>query len=166
MEISIHRYEEKDLAAMIAIWNEVVDDGRAFPQLEGLDSATALDFFGSQSFCGVARETAGNQVVGLYILHPNNIGRCAHICNASYAVANNCRGRGIGEKLVRHSLAMARELGFGVMQFNAVTASNERAHKLYQKIGFSRVGQVPEGFLRKDGTLEDITLYCYPLKNL
>ena len=36
------------------------------------------------------------KIFGLYILHPNNVGRCGHICNASYAVSSDARGRHIG----------------------------------------------------------------------
>ena len=32
--MTVRKYEEKDLTAMIQIWNEVVEDGIAFPQEE------------------------------------------------------------------------------------------------------------------------------------
>ena len=83
---------------MIRIWNEVVDEGIAFPQEEPLNMETGISFFGSQSYTGVAEEDG--IIFGLYILHPNNVGRCGHICNASYAVSSGMRGRHIGEKLV------------------------------------------------------------------
>ena len=38
-------------------------------------------------------------IVGLYILHPNNVGRCGHIANASYAVAGNLLARRLYERL-------------------------------------------------------------------
>ena len=107
----IRRYEKDDMIQMINLWNEVVEDGIAFPQEEYLDIETGEAFFGSQTFTGVAVDDSG-EVVGLYILHPNNIGRCGHICNASYAVSSKCRGQHIGEKLVRHSLEQAKESGF------------------------------------------------------
>ena len=103
---------------MIRIWNEVVIDGLAFPQEECLDGETASAFFSSQSYTGVAEDEG--RILGLYILHPNNIGRCSHICNASYAVSSEARGQHIGEKLVLDSLNKGRELGFRIMQFNAV----------------------------------------------
>lgn len=34
MEIAVRKYEKKDLDEMIAIWNEVVEEGIAFPQEE------------------------------------------------------------------------------------------------------------------------------------
>ena len=94
----IRKYKESDLPEMIAIWNEIVEDGIAFPQEEYLDELTGASFFSSQSYTGVA-ETDG-KIAGLYILHPNNIGRCGHICNASYAVSSQARGKHTGEKLV------------------------------------------------------------------
>jgi L-amino acid N-acyltransferase YncA len=95
-------------------------------------------------------------IVGLYILHPNNIGRCGHICNASYAVWKNCRGRHIGELLVKDCMTQAKELGFKILQFNAVVATNVAALKLYARLGFVQLGVIPGGFLMKDGHYEDI----------
>ncbi len=71
----IRSYEKKDLKEMTVIWNEVVADGIAFPQEDILDETTGAAFFAEQSYCGVATDDNGS-VVGLYILHPNNIGRC------------------------------------------------------------------------------------------
>lgn len=164
MEISIRPYEKKYLPRMLEIWNAIVQDGRAFPQTDMLEMEAGEKFFDSQSFCGLAIDN-NDKVQGLYILHPNNIGRCGHICNASYGVAKSARGCGAGEKLVRHSLEKARELGFGVMQFNAVVISNAPAHKLYEKTGFTRLGIIPGGFRRDDGSYEDIVTYIYPLAN-
>ncbi len=65
--IIIRKYEKKDLPSMITIWNEVVREGNAFPQEECLDPASGADFFGEQSFCGVAENEAG-EILGLYIL--------------------------------------------------------------------------------------------------
>ncbi len=97
--------------------------------------------------------------MGLYILHPNNIGRCGHICNASYAVSSDARGRQIGRKLVEDSLIQAKHHNFRIMQFNAVVAGNTRARRLYESLGFVPLGSIPEGFLMKDGHFEDIVLY-------
>jgi hypothetical protein len=60
---------------MIFIWNEIVDEGIAFPQEDLLDFSSGRQFFESQSYCGVAVDE-NNKVLGLYILHPNNVGRC------------------------------------------------------------------------------------------
>ena len=152
--MNIRAFTPADIDAANQVWNEVVEAGVAFPQTEKLDRESGLAFFQSQSFTGVCEEDGG--LLGLYILHPNNVGRCGHICNASYAVASRARGRGLGEALVRHCLEKARELGFGILQFNAVVSSNTPALNLYRKLGFTQLGTIPGGFLMKDGSYQDI----------
>ena len=106
--MTIRGYEPGDLAAMREIWNAVVEAGDAFPQTEPLaDDAQARTFFGGQTHTAVAAD--GEGIAGLYILHPNNIGRCGHIANASFAVRPGARGRGMGEALVRDCLARGAE---------------------------------------------------------
>lgn len=161
MAMIIREYKEQDLPRMCEIWNEVVEDGNAFPQMEPLTLAEAGEFFGGQSFTGVAEEDG--TLYGLFILHPNNVGRCGHLSNASYAVSSSARGKGIGEQMVRYSLEKGRKLGFRVLQFNAVVRTNERAVRLYEKLGFVCLGTVPGGFLMKDGTYEDILLFYHLL---
>ena len=138
------------------IWNEVVREGIAFPQLEELTVQTADDFFSDQSNTGIAIDNETSEVVGLYILHPNNVGRCGHICNTSYAVKSGKRGQHIGEQLVKDSLAVGARLGFRILQFNAVVAANIHALHLYKRLGFTQLGRIPQGFLMKDGHYEDI----------
>ncbi len=159
MSITVRKYTEADLPRMKEIWNEVVFAADAFPQQEPL-AEDAADFFAGQSYCGVAEENG--EVLGLYILHPNNVGRCGHICNASYAVKSGCRGKHIGEALVKDCLKQGRELGFRILQFNAVVESNTPAIRLYEKLGFIRLGTVPGGF-RTDTGYENIVLFYHEL---
>jgi L-amino acid N-acyltransferase YncA len=160
--MQIRKYKTDDIQQMITIWNEIVDEGIAFPQEEQLDATTGEQFFSSQSYCGVAADESGN-VFGLYILHPNNVGRCGHICNASYAVSSSCRGQHIGEKLVRDCIRKAKECGFLILQFNAVVETNTHARHLYEKIGFRQLGVIPNGFRMKDGHYENICPYYIEL---
>lgn len=158
-EVMIKAYEEGDVRDMIAVWNEVVEEGVAFPQEEFLTERTGRTFFAEQSYCGVAKEQETGKILGLYILHPNNIGRCGHIANASYAVASASRGLHIGEMLVKDCIAKAHELGFRILQFNAVVATNVHARHLYERVGFRQLGTIPGGFRMKDGHFEDICPY-------
>ena len=155
----IRSYQESDLPEMIRIWNEVVEEGIAFPQEDFLDDASGAAFFGEQTYCGVAE--SDGKVLGLYILHPNNVGRCGHIANASYAVSAESRGMHIGEALVRDCLAQAGQCGFRVLQFNAVVESNLSARHLYEKLGFQQLGVIPGGFRMKDGHYENICPYFH-----
>lgn len=157
--VVVRPYEEMDIPVMTSIWNEVVEEGRAFPQVEPLGLEEARVFFAEQSHVGVAE--VDGQVLGLYILHPNNVGRCGHIANASYAVAGTARGHKVGRALVEDSLRQLVPHGFKGLQFNAVVASNTRARALYESLGFQRVGMIPGSFLNKDGEYEDTYLYYH-----
>ena len=157
----LRRDSPNDMAELIRIWNEVVEEGIAFPQEECLDMDTGAAFFAAQSYTGVAEEDG--KIWGLYILHPNNVGRCGHICNASYAVSSGMRGRHIGENLVLDCLKKGRELGFRVLQFNAVVESNTHARHLYERLGFTQLGTIPGGFRMKDGHYENICPYYHEL---
>ena len=108
MNIRIREYKDSDIQEMKRIWNRVVDDGVAFPQEDDLTEETGREFFAGQTYTAVAEDTDTGKVLGLYILHPNNVGRCGHICNASYAVDADARGLHIGEKLVSDCLAQAK----------------------------------------------------------
>ena len=157
----IRKFEDKDLPAMISICNEIVEEGIAFPQEEPLTSETGKAFFESQSYTGVADDDG--KIVGLYILHPNNVGRCGHICNASYAVDSSVRGLHIGEKLVLDCMEQGAKLGYKVLQFNAVVESNTHARHLYERLGFKQLGTIPGGFRMKDGHYENICPYYHTL---
>ena len=163
MEVDIRAYRPEDVPALTDIWNQVVEDGVAFPQTKPLTIHEAEQFFAEQSFTAAAEDRETHQVVGLYILHPNNVGRCGHIANASYAVHRDVRGRHIGRALVTHSLTRAGELGFRLMQFNAVVASNHGAIHLYESLDFVQLGVIPGGFRMKDGSYEDILLFYHTL---
>jgi len=163
MEIKIREFTENDIPVMTVIWNEVVDSGIAFPQVERLTENEAVKFFSDQSFSGLAENNDNGEALGLYILHPNNVGRCGHISNASYAVKPSARGLHIGEKLVKHSMEKGRELGFKILQFNAVVKTNAAAIHLYEKLRFVKLGVIPNGFLMKDGSFEDIIPFYHTL---
>lgn len=158
MDVFVRKYRSADIKDMIRIWNEVVEDGVAFPQEELLDEITGKAFFDAQTYCGVAQDAEGT-ILGLYILHPNNVGRCGHICNASYAVSGDSRGRHIGEKLVKDCLVQGKANGFRILQFNAVVATNVHARHLYERLGFRQLGTIPSGFRMRDGRYEDICPY-------
>ncbi len=159
----VRAYEKNDLEAMIQIWNEIVEEGIAFPQEELLNSVTGAEFFASQTYAAVAEDEYSHTICGLYILHPNNVGRCGHICNTSYAVSSGSRGQHIGEKLVLDSLKQAKKHAFKILQFNAVVESNIHARHLYERLGFIPLGIIPNGFRMKDGHFENICPYYHEL---
>lgn len=163
MNIEMRRITSEKVHEAVMIWNKVVEEGVAFPQTEPLDDDTGAEFFAAQDYTAVAFDTDTAEVVGMYILHPNSVGRCGHICNASYAVRSDMRGKHIGELLVTDCLKKAKELGYKILQFNAVVATNTSALELYKKLGFVQLGVIPGGFLMKDGHYEDIIVHYHTL---
>ena len=106
MDVVIEEYQEADLREIMEVWNEVVAESNAFPQDKALTEEEARAFFGKQDVTAVAKWDG--KVAGLYILHPNNVGRCGHQANASYAVSKKLRGRNVGEQLVSNYLQKAK----------------------------------------------------------
>lgn len=156
MAIVVKPYATEKVGAAIEIWNEIVRAGDAFPQEEELTEITGDEFFKAQSFTGLAVDEDTGEILALYILHANSLGRCGHISNASYAVRKDCRGQHIGEIIVKHCIGKAREIGFRILQFNAVVATNVHARHLYQRLGFTELGTIPGGFRMPDGSFQDI----------
>jgi GNAT superfamily N-acetyltransferase len=56
------------------------------------------------------------------------------------------RGHGVGRVLGEYILGWARDAGYHGMQFNAVVETNTDALSLWESLGFSTVGVVPEAF--------------------
>lgn len=159
----VRPYREADLSQMVKIWNEVVDEGVEFPDETRLGNLSGKKFFSTQTVSAVAVDDFDGTVAGLYILHPNGIGRCGHLCNAGFAVRRDLRGQHIGEMLVRDCLEQAPKYGFRVLMFNAVVTDNEPAIRLYEKLGFVNLGTVPGGFRTREGSYRDIGLYYHTL---
>ena len=63
LKYKIKKLEKLDIEQAIDIWNDVVIDGVAFPQIELLNEITGLEFFNSQSFTGVAYNAETNEIV-------------------------------------------------------------------------------------------------------
>lgn len=67
-----------------------------------------------------------------------------------------------GRLLVEDCLRQAAACGFRGLQFNAVVASNDGPERLYESLGFARIGMIPGGFRNKDDVYEDMYIYYHP----
>ena len=88
----------------------------------------------------------GEELLGTYYIKPNAAGPSKHICNCGYMVSERARGKGIATLMCEHSQSLAVELGFTAMQFNSVISTNQGAVRLWQKLGYSIIGTIPEAF--------------------
>ena len=95
------------------------------------------------------------QILGTYIIKPNQIDLGNHIANCSYMVNPNAHGRGIGKILCEHSIKVAKENNFDGIQFNVVVSTNIGAVRLWEKFGFEIIGTTPKGFRHSELGLVD-----------
>lgn len=132
MTITFSDFHDDNLTQITTMWNHILLEGQAFPgeELYEPDQFKALLQEQSATTCLLVDE----ELAGCFILHPNNIGRCSHVANASYVIDERFRGQGLAKLLVEKSLQQAKELGFKGMHFNAVVANNHSCHQNLLKI--------------------------------
>ena len=88
----------------------------------------------------------GDVVVGSAKMGPNHRGPASHIATASFMVAPEHQGRGVGRALGEEVVRWATAEGYRAIQFNAVVEANRRAVALWTSLGWEVVGTLPEGF--------------------
>ena len=131
------------------IFRAVVGKGDTYSYPPDIDEAQACAMWTTApSRCFVAERDG--EVLGVYMLRPNQPGLGDHVANCGYMVAPRARGQGIASAMCEHSLAEARGAGFTAMQYNFVVSSNEGAVRLWQRHGFAIVGRVPGAFRHAD----------------
>ncbi len=153
MTIEIRRAREDDLEAMWRIFQPLLASGDAFPFGPGFEKSTFELHWFSNHAAYVAE--VGGELVGMYKMGANYPDHGAHVASATYAVAVQAQGKGIGRALVEHSLAQAREEGFLAMQFNYVVSTNTPALALYRKLGFTIAGTLAQAFRHRELGLVD-----------
>ena len=104
------------------------------------------------------------EILGTYIIKPNQIDLGNHIANCSYMVSPNAQGKGIGKKLCEHSIEIAGERGYVGIQFNIVVSTNKGAVALWKKYGFEIMGTTPKGFRHATLGLVDTYIMYKTLK--
>ncbi|MBS0629659.1 MAG: MarR family transcriptional regulator [Verrucomicrobia bacterium] len=163
MGYTLEPFEEKDKSQLYEIFKEVVDSGLQFPYESSSVQEFNRQFFAPGTQVYVCR-TLDGQVVGGFYLRSNYPGcRSSHIANAAYMIKESYRGKGIGSLIIKASLHFAKDLGYHTMQFNMVLSKNVQAIKLYEKLGFSIVGTLPNAIRNLDGSYQDGYVMSRPL---
>jgi GNAT superfamily N-acetyltransferase len=88
----------------------------------------------------------GPTVLGTAKMGPNRPGPGSHVATASFMTASSARGRGVGRGLCEFAIDWATRQGYSAMQFNAVVESNIGAIRLYEDLGFTVIGTVPQAY--------------------
>lgn len=147
-------FQQVDEKAFYAIFRSVIDSGSQFPYECNSVQEFHRQFLNPQAHVYVCRSSAGEVIGGFYI-RANFSGRSSHIANAAYMVESSHRNKGIGSLLIQASLYIAKELSFHAMQFNMVLSQNHSAARLYQKLGFTILGTLPQAVRNSDGSFQD-----------
>lgn len=153
---------QQDYDSVWEIFSKVIQTGDTYafdPQTPKAD--LQKHWFTSPIQTFVAEED--HQILGTYIMKPNQVGLGNHIANCGYMVHPDARGKGIGSLLCRHSMQIAKEQGYQAMQFNIVVSTNLNAVKLWQKNGFTIIGTTPNGFRHLQLGLVDTYIMYRPL---
>ena len=156
MKISIKQYKNNDLSRITEIWNKIIDEAIYFPWNEHFSEGKTEYVLSKETV--VFSAFVDDKLVGFYLLHSNFSGKCSHAANAMYAVEKEYRRKGIGTKLIQHSLDEAKKHGFHAMQFNSVVATNPSA-QIYSNLGFEKVGTIKDGFKLTEDNYADLSIF-------
>lgn len=136
----------EDWPAIFPIWHSIVEAGETYAYPTGLSSEQAESLWLEPApWCVVVAEDGG-RILGTAKVGPNRPARGSHVATASFMVDPDARGSGVGRALAEHVIGWARTAGYHAMQFNAVVETNTAAVALWESLGFSIVGTVPEAF--------------------
>lgn len=85
--------------------------------------------------------------------------RAGHTSTLGLMTAKDFRGEGIGRALMEYVLQLGKEyMGLKMVKLG-VFAINEKALKLYQKLGFVEYGKLSKGLLYKGEYIDHIFMY-------
>ncbi|KAK6202937.1 uncharacterized protein RJT21DRAFT_2300 [Scheffersomyces amazonensis] len=141
-------------------FNYVVEEGRTYPYYETMNREEFVKYWFHafaailvegeySSFDELRTKNADKSVeewnsvfLGNFYVKPNYIGRCSHVCNAGFIVNHEKRNLGLGKELGRKYLVWAPKLGYVYSVFNLVFETNVASLKIWDSLGFERIGYV------------------------
>lgn len=149
----IRAYQPTDWPAVWPIFRDTLAEGESYTYDPAWVSEEAAEVWVERPPGLTVVAVDGEQVLGTAKMGPNRPGPGRHVATASFMVAGEARGRGVGRALGEYALGWARTRGYHSMQFNAVVESNTAAVRLWKALGFEVIGTVPEAFRRPSGEL-------------
>jgi L-amino acid N-acyltransferase YncA len=146
LPVTVRAIDDADWTNVYEIFRDIIAEGETYAYSDTLspDLAKALWIVGPPSETVVA--LVDGEIFGTATFGPNRPGRGAHVSTASFMVAKEARGKGIGRALCEFAISRTKERGFAGMQFNAVVSTNSNAIALYRTLGFVTIGTVPGAF--------------------
>lgn len=144
--MTIRPIEDADWEQVWPIFRDTVAEGESYAFPDDLTPEEARGWWVEEPpGLTVVLEEEG-RVLGTAKMGPNRPGRGDHVGTASFMVAPEARGRGVGRRLADHVVQWHRDAGYSGIQFNAVVETNTAAVSLWRSLGFEVVGTVPGAF--------------------
>jgi L-amino acid N-acyltransferase YncA len=141
---------DADWPAIWPFFREIVKARETYAYDPDLTEEQARALWMSPSSSRLSRTTvavdADGTVLGSANMYPNRPGPGSHVASASFMVDSAARGKGVGRLLCQDMIDWAKREGFRAIQFNAVVETNSSAVHLWQDLGFTIIGTVPEAF--------------------
>ncbi|KIV96392.1 hypothetical protein PV10_00270 [Exophiala mesophila] len=156
--------------------NKEIEGGDTYPMKDPL----SLDKFGSYWFGNfgaimIMGDIGGIEAVidmertgadwsklclGSFYVKPNYPGRSSHVCNGGFLVTPAARNKGVGKSMGQCYLDWAPQLGYTYSVFNLVYETNTASTKIWDSLGFKRIGKVPGcGILKSSPEPVDAIIY-------
>ena len=135
-----------DWPAIWPFWRDIVEAGETYAYPLGVTADQARGWWLEPPPGQTVVLEEDGVVLGSAKMGPNRPGRGTHVGTASFMVAPEARGRGVGRRLAEYVVQWHSEQGYRAIQFNAVVETNTAAVALWQSLGFRIVGTVPEAF--------------------
>jgi ribosomal protein S18 acetylase RimI-like enzyme len=158
--INIRRYQETDWPAVWRLLHATFSSGDTYafsPESTETEIHTAWVEAPAATYVACAPD---GRLLGTYILKANQLGLGSHVCNCAYVVTPEAQGQGLASAMCEHSQRLAVSMGFLSMQFNLVVSTNERAVRLWKKLGFHVVGTLPRAFRHQRlGFVDALVMY-------
>ncbi|KAI5921967.1 hypothetical protein F4810DRAFT_721720 [Camillea tinctor] len=82
------------------------------------------------------------ECLGSFYIKPNYPGRSSHVCNAGFLVTEAARNRGVGRLMGETYIDWAPKLGYSYSVFNLVYETNVASCRIWDALGFKRIGRV------------------------
>ena len=168
--VTIRSLKYTDLDAMVEFANKLVKDKRTNRDLGIVSFDRRMTHKEEREFLKMVIEGnmngdvvslgafAGGNLVGHCDLKRRKPADVRHSGVLGIVVLEGYRGVGLGEKLLTEVLGEAQRRGVWLVELT-VFAINERAIHLYEKLGFRRVGIVPDKMHRDGRYLDEVAMY-------
>jgi len=151
----IREAKEEDFDQIWEIIQQVISNGDTYVFAPNSSKEKMLDFW-----CGEDKHTYvaifNQKIVGTFFIKDNYPALGSHVANAGYMTLPSISRKGIGRLMGEYSIKEAKRLGYKAMQFNMVVKTNEKAIRLWKKLGFEIKGDIPEAFDHKKLGLTDV----------